>query len=117
MKERKDKDVRDELKNLVMNTRGLAEVKVIIEAPILTEEETVRASNLVLESGAAYIKTATGFNGETSPEIVKLIRKTVGDKIKIKAAGGIRDAETVKAMLKAGADTIGTSSLIKFDEE
>ena len=117
LKERKDKDVRDELKNLVMNTRGLAEVKVIIEAPILTEEETVRASNLVLESGAAYIKTATGFNGETSPEIVRLIRKTVGDKIKIKAAGGIRDAETVKAMLKAGADTIGTSSLIKFDEE
>ena len=116
LKERKDKEVRDEIKNLVMNTRGLADIKVIIEAPILTEEEIARASAIVAEAGAAFIKTATGFNGDTTVDMVKLIRKTVGAQIKIKAAGGIRDLDTVKAMLNAGADTIGTSTLIKFDE-
>lgn len=116
LKERKDKEVRDEIKNLVMNTRGLADVKVIIEAPILTQEEISRASIIVAESGAAFVKTATGFNGSTTADMVKLIRKTVGTQTKIKAAGGIRDLDTVKEMLKAGADTIGTSTLIKFDE-
>lgn len=48
--------------------------------------------------------------------MVKLIRKTVGDACKIKAAGGIRDLAAVKEMIRAGADTIGTSTLIKFDE-
>ena len=116
LKERKDKEVRNEIKHAVRNTKGLAEVKIIIEAPLLTQEEIVRACTIAVEEGAAYIKTATGFNGETTEDMVKLIRKTVGNNAKIKAAGGIRDMEAVKAMLKAGADTIGTSTLIKFDE-
>lgn len=117
LKERKDKEVRNEIKHAVRNTKGLAEVKIIIEAPLLTQEEIVRACTIAVEEGAAYIKTATGFNGETTEDMVKLIKKTVGNNAKIKAAGGIRDVETVKAMLKAGADTIGTSTLIKFDED
>ncbi|MCI8285636.1 MAG: deoxyribose-phosphate aldolase [Firmicutes bacterium] len=116
LKERKDKEVRNEIKHAVRNTKGLAEVKIIIEAPLLTQEEIVRACTIAVEEGAAYIKTATGFNGETTEDMVKLIRKTVGNNAKIKAAGGIRDMEAVKTMLKAGADTIGTSTLIKFDE-
>ncbi len=116
VKERKDKEVRDEIRHLVRNTKGLAECKVIIEAPILTPEEIVRVSTIAAEEGAHYIKTASGLEGPTTPEMVKLIRKTVGDKCKIKAAGGIKDLAAVKEMLRAGADTIGTSTLIKFDE-
>lgn len=117
LKDRRNKELTNEVRSIVRNTKGLCDVKIIIEAPVLTEEEIVRVSNLCVEEGAAFIKTATGFNGETTPEMVKLIRKHVGDKIKIKAAGGIRDLETVEAMLRAGADTIGTSTLIKFEDE
>ena len=117
LKDRRNKELTNEIRSIVRNTKGLCDVKIIIEAPVLTEEEIVRVSNIAVEEGAAFIKTATGFNGETTPEMVKRIRKAVDDKIKIKAAGGIRDLETVEAMLRAGADTIGTSTLIKFDEE
>ena len=72
---------------------------------------------MAVEEGADYIKTASGFDGPTTVDMVKLIRKTVGKNCKIKAAGGIRDAKTVEEMIRAGADTIGTSTLIKFDEE
>ena len=116
VKDRKDKEIRDEIRSLVRNTKGLAESKVIIEAPLLTSEEIVRISTIAAEEGASYIKTASGFEGPTTPDMVKLIRKTVGDACKIKAAGGIRDLAAVKEMIRAGADTIGTSTLIKFDE-
>lgn len=116
LKERKDREVRDEIKHVVRNTKGLAQCKIIIEAPILTPEEIVRVSTIAAEEGADYIKTASGFEGPTTVDMVKLIKKTVGNQCKIKAAGGIKDVETVKAMLRAGADTIGTSTLIKFDE-
>jgi deoxyribose-phosphate aldolase len=117
IKDRKDKDLRDEIKGVVRNTAGLAEVKIIVEAPLLTPEELVRVINIALEENAAYIKTATGFNGDTTVDMVKNIKKIVGKQAKIKAAGGIKDVETVKEMLKAGANTIGTSTLINFDEE
>lgn len=116
LKDRKDKELRDEIRSAVKNTKGLAEVKLIIEAPILTEEEIVRICTIAKEEGVAYIKTATGFNGDTTEAHVKTIRKAVGKDVKIKAAGGIRTEEQVKAMLKAGADTIGTSALIKFED-
>ena len=117
LKERKDKEVREEIRHVVRNTKGLAQCKIIIEAPLLTQEEIVRVSQMAVEEGADYIKTASGFDGPTTVDMVKLIRKTVGKNCKIKAAGGIRDAKTVEEMIRAGADTIGTSTLIKFDEE
>ncbi|MCR4600176.1 MAG: deoxyribose-phosphate aldolase [Clostridia bacterium] len=117
IKARKDNDVRREIKQIKMNLAGLAPVKFIIEAPLLTEEEIVRVCGILMEEKAEWVKTATGFNGPTTVEMVKLIKKTVGKRMKIKAAGGIRDIETVKEMIRAGADTIGTSTLIKFDEE
>lgn len=117
LKDRKDKVLREEIRWVVRNTAGLAQVKIIVEAPALTPEELVRICTIAAEEDAAYIKTATGFNGDTTVDMVKNIKKIVGSKCKIKAAGGIKDVETVKAMLKAGADTIGTSTLIKFGEE
>ncbi len=116
VKERKNKETRNEIRSIVRNTAGLCEAKIIIEAPSLTEEEIVRVSTIAAEENAAYIKTATGFAGPTTPEMVKLIRKTVGNKVKIKAAGGIRDEAAVREMLRAGADTIGTSTLIQFED-
>ncbi len=116
LKDRKDKETKGEIKDIVRNTKGLSEVKIVIEAPILTQEEISRVCNMAVEEGAAYIVAATGFNGAVTVDMVKNIRSIVGDKIKIKAAGGIEDVETAKAMLRAGADTIGTGKVLKFED-
>ncbi|MGN1349428.1 MAG: deoxyribose-phosphate aldolase [Anaerovoracaceae bacterium] len=116
LKDRKDKELRDEIKGVVRNTAGMADVKIIVEAPLLTPEELVRVCTIAAEEKAAWIKTATGFNGDTTVDMVKGIKKIVGKQCKIKAAGGIRDIETAKEMLKAGATSIGTSSLLKFED-
>ena len=86
-------------------------VKVILETCLLTDEEKVRACKLVVESGAQFVKTATGFStaGATVAD-VKLMRATVGAKFGVKASGGIRDAQTALAMIAAGATRIGTSN-------
>lgn len=87
------------------------EVKVILETCLLTRDEIVRACRLVVESGAKFVKTSTGF-AETGATIedVKLMRETVGDKFGVKAAGGIRDRATAEAMIAAGATRLGTSA-------
>ena len=119
IKERKDKETRGEIRQIIRNTAGLCKVKLIIEAPVLTEEEIVRVTTMAAEEGAFCIKTATGFRGETTPEMVKTIKKALGNQKKeepvlIKAAGGIKTPSDVNEMLKAGADLIGTSTMIEF---
>ena len=90
-------------------------LKVIIETCYLTDEEIAIASELVLKAGADFVKTSTGFgSGGASLNDVKIMKKVVGDKVKIKASGGIRDAETAKEYIKMGVDRIGTSSGIKI---
>ena len=86
-------------------------VKVILETCLLTDEEKVRACRLVVDSGAHFVKTSTGFStaGATIAD-VKLMRETVGPKFGVKASGGIRDAQTALAMIAAGATRLGTSS-------
>ena len=86
-------------------------VKVILETCLLTDEEKIRACKLVVESGAHFVKTSTGFStaGATIAD-VKLMRETVGAKFGVKASGGVRDAQTALAMIAAGATRIGTSS-------
>src|ERR1044071_3922612 len=86
-------------------------VKVILETCLLTREEKVRACRLVLESGAQFVKTSTGFgSGGATVADVRLLRETVGDQLGVKAAGGIRDRQTALAMIEAGATRLGTSS-------
>ncbi|HSB73975.1 MAG TPA: deoxyribose-phosphate aldolase [Candidatus Methylomirabilis sp.] len=87
-------------------------VKVIIEACLLTEEEKVMACRLTLDSGAAFVKTSTGFNpgGGATPADVRLLRAAVGPDFGVKAAGGIRTLEHALAMLEAGANRLGTSN-------
>jgi deoxyribose-phosphate aldolase len=86
-------------------------VKVILETCLLNDEEKVRACQLVVESGAHFVKTSTGFStaGATAAD-VKLMRETVGPKFGVKASGGVRDAQTALAMIGAGATRLGTSS-------
>ena len=86
-------------------------VKVILETCLLTTAEKVRACLLVVESGAHFVKTSTGFgNGGATVEDVMLMRETGGPKFGVKASGGIRDTATALAMIEAGANRLGTSS-------
>ena len=87
-------------------------VKVIIEAAYLTPREKRTVCRIISDGGAKFVKTATGFGkGGATVEDVKLLREEA-DKygLKVKAAGGIRDAATARAMVEAGADRIGTSA-------
>jgi len=86
-------------------------VKVIIETADLTKEEKVIACRLVKEAGADFVKTSTGFFGKgATVEDVRLMRQTVGSDFGVKAAGGIRTYADAVAMIKAGANRIGTST-------
>ena len=87
-------------------------VKVIIETCLLTDDEKVVACGLVAKGGAAFVKTSTGFSkgGATIADVEILAREAKRLGIGVKAAGGIRDYETAKAMVEAGADRIGTSA-------
>jgi len=88
-------------------------LKVIIETCLLDQEEKERASRIIVEAGADFVKTSTGFSTKGAEvEDIRLIKKVVGDRALIKASGGIRDYETALAMLEAGASRIGASKLI-----
>jgi deoxyribose-phosphate aldolase len=90
-------------------------LKVIIEACLLTEEEKIIACLLAKKAGADFVKTSTGFSsGGAVLADVKLMRKVVGPKLGVKAAGGIRTEEAARAMVKAGANRIGASSSIEI---
>ncbi len=86
-------------------------VKVIIETCYLNADEKVKACQAALAAGADFVKTSTGFGtgGATIDDVV-LMRKTVGDALRIKASGGIRTRADAIAMLNAGADRIGASA-------
>ncbi len=87
-------------------------VKVIIEARALTEDEKRIACRLVVDAGAAFVKTSTGFHpaGGATVEDVRLMRAAVGADFGVKAAGGIRTLADALAMLQAGANRIGVSA-------
>lgn len=90
-------------------------VKVIIETSLLTDEEKLQACHLSFSAGATYIKTCTGFaGGGATVNDIKLIRHAVGNKMKIKASGGIRSAADAFDLIAAGADTLGTSRGIEI---
>lgn len=110
LKDGDDKFVFRELRDVVEAADDRT-VKVILETCLLTREEIVRASKLVVESGARFVKTSTGFSkGGATIDDVKLMRETVGPDFGVKASGGIRDRATAEAMIAAGATRLGTSS-------
>jgi deoxyribose-phosphate aldolase len=92
--------------------------KVIIEAVLLTDEEKITACTLAKAAGADYVKTSTGFGpGGATAHDVALMRQVVGDDMGVKAAGGVRDLEALKAMVAAGASRIGASAGVRIVRE
>lgn len=86
-------------------------VKVIVETGLLTDEEKRRACQAVIDGGAHFVKTSTGFGpGGATEEDIRLFKQVVGDKIGIKASGGIRTREQALVMIAAGATRLGTSA-------
>jgi deoxyribose-phosphate aldolase len=92
-------------------------LKVIIEAPRINIKAQTEAVKIIINAGADYVKTATGFFGGATVEIVQRLHKAARGKIKVKASGGIRDLKTTIDLIKAGADRIGSSASVKIMEE
>ena len=114
LKEKNTNIIQKEIKKVVDAAEGKI-VKVIIETCLLNNHENVLASEIVRDCGANFVKTSTGFSvsGATIDD-VKLIKKTIGDEIGIKASGGIKNKEEVISFIQAGADRIGTSNGVKI---
>ena len=88
-------------------------VKVILETCLLSRDEKIRACQLVVESGAHFVKTSTGFGtGGATTHDVQLLRQTVGPNFGVKASGGIRETRIALAMIEAGATRLGTSASV-----
>ncbi len=115
--------VQDEIQNLaslVHSSGGL--LKVILEVCLLNDQQKREACRLALQAGADFVKTSTGFSagGATKDDVI-LMRETVGSALGVKASGGIRSLASLREMVRAGANRIGTSSgvqiLAELDDE
>lgn len=92
-------------------------VKVILETGYLTKVEIKKACQLAKKAGVDFVKTCTGFGpGKATVFDIKLMRRIVGQKMGVKASGGIRDYQTALKMIKAGANRIGTSAGVEIIE-
>lgn len=97
---------------------GNAVLKVIIETCFLTEYEKIKMCGIVTECGADFIKTSTGFGGAgATRDDVALMKKYVGGKVRIKAAGGIANISDAEDFIELGADRLGTSKIVKIVKE
>jgi len=112
--------VRADIKAVVeaAEAAGGAGVKVIFETALLTDAQKATACRLSEEAGADFVKTSTGFasGGATTADIA-LMRGAVGDRLGVKASGGIRDLATALAMVEAGASRLGCSASVAIVEE
>jgi deoxyribose-phosphate aldolase len=117
MKEGAAEKILREIRDVVDAAEDLP-VKVILETCYLTEAEKVLGCQLVVDSGAKFVKTSTGFgtSGATIAD-VKLLRNVVGENFGVKASGGIKNAKTFQEMISAGANRIGTSSGVEIIRE
>ena len=107
--------VKADIEAVVVAADNKALVKVIIETALLTDDEKTKACQLAMEAGADYVKTSTGFStGGATLEDVRLMRSVVGEKLGVKASGGVKDYKTAVAMMEAGATRIGTSSGVEI---
>ncbi|HQO91325.1 MAG TPA: deoxyribose-phosphate aldolase [bacterium] len=100
------------LKEVIASVKSF--YKVILEASELTSEEKIDGALISVFAGADMLKTSTGVNGKASVEDVRILRMIAGSHLGVKAAGGIRDKQTLVEMMKAGADRIGCSSSVNI---
>lgn len=111
-------DVRTDMGSVASAVKGKGMIlKVIIEACFLTGDEKVNICLLAKDVGVDFVKSSTGFAGGAKVEDIRLMRKTVGESLGVKAAGGIRSYSDAIAMIEAGASRIGTSSGVRIVEE
>lgn len=111
--------IEQEMKKIVAACRAENSLsKFILENCYLTDEEKISVCEIAKKINPDFVKTSTGFGtGGATVEDVKLMKETVGAEVKVKAAGGIRDFATAKAMIEAGAERLGTSSGIQIINE
>lgn len=119
LKEKRYDYVRDDIATVVaIADEHDAIVKVILETCLLSDNEIVKACELSMEAGAAFVKTSTGFSTDgATAHHVALMKKTVGDSMEVKASGGIRDYKKTMEMIVAGADRIGASASVEILKE
>jgi len=115
LRARELKKVEEDIRAVRRACRSTTLLKVIIETCLLTDDEKVIACEIAKKAGADYVKTSTGFSkaGATAQDVA-LMRRIVGPKIGIKAAGGVRSFEDARLMIQSGATRLGTSSGIKI---
>lgn len=103
--------VKKDIEGVVLACKGQAPVKVILETGYLTEEEKKKACMLAKMAGADFVKTSTGFGpGCATPEDIALMREAVGPEMGVKASACVRDLDTARKMVAAGATRIGASA-------
>ena len=113
MKSGHDEAVKRDMEEIVAFTNGKAKIKAIIETCLFTEEEKVRACEIVKAAGVDYVKVSTALGtGKADAEEIRFFKRLVGPHIGIKADGGIKDINLAMEMIRAGADRIGTSSSV-----
>jgi deoxyribose-phosphate aldolase len=114
LKDGEDERVLRELRDIV-DVAEERTVKVILETSLLDRAEKIRACKLVVDSGAHFVKTSTGFaTGGATTHDVQLLRECVGPNFGVKASGGIRDAKVALGMIESGATRLGTSSGVQI---
>ena len=106
LKSRQYQDVENDITQIVKIANGTP-VKVILEVSLLNEKEIIDGSKIIRDSGASFIKTGTGWLGPTTFEHIEIIKRTVGDSIQLKVAGGVRKLETLTTMHEMGVSRFG----------
>lgn len=117
--------VQDDIAQVVKaakSTNPEAEIKVILESCLWTDEQVIKACELTEAAGADFVKTSTGFAASgATPEVISIMRKTVGDRLGVKASGGVRTLDALIDMAEAGASRVGASGtpaiLLEFAEK
>jgi deoxyribose-phosphate aldolase len=119
LKSKRYEEILEDIKAVRFASKNTS-LKVIIEAMLLSDEEITKACQIVEEAGADYVKSGTGFSSTpTTIHHVEVMKAAIGDRIKLKVAGGVRDLNTLLKMYKCGADRfgIGLASAIAIVEE
>lgn len=102
----------------VVKAAGNVPVKIMLELPLLNEQQQKRAIALSIEAGVAYLKNASGGAvGAATPEQIRFLRQVAPPRVRVKASGGIKTAQQVRDLLAAGADLVGTSSGVRIIQE
>lgn len=115
LKAKENEYVKNDIKSVRDSVPENVKLKVIIETCLLTDDEKVTVCKLAKEAGADFVKTSTGFSKwGAKAEDVKIMRKTVGDKMGVKASGGIHTFEDAVSMIESGATRLGTSASLKI---